>query len=374
MKNNWQKVKLGEVAKVSGGMSFPLDSQGLTHGSVPFFKVSDMNTTGNEVLMKTSNNYVGKEFTHKIFSKYSVIFPKVGGAIATNKKRVLALDSLVDNNIMVVTPLNMNYEYLYYYFLTLDLTSLSVGTALPALQQKVISDLEIPLPPLDEQKRIVEKIKTVFSKIESAENEVAETAEKLTRTLPEAYLRNQDNELTELEEFLDEGVARIGAEWKNCKLVGVSNEKGIVELRTNKTTGFNKYKKVVKGDFVYNPMRVNIGSIALYDSEEPAITSPDYVVFRIKDKLSASLLLYYLKSSHGIAEINHNTQGSVRSRLYFRNLVKIKFPFSESIDYTAIEASLAKVNIAVAYANSVSEANNNLKQSILIKAFKGELM
>jgi type I restriction enzyme S subunit len=105
-----------------------------------------------------------------------------------------------------------------------------------------------------------------------------------------------------------------------------------------------------------------------------AITSPDYVVFSINHSISPKLLLIFLKSIYGIAEINNNTQGAVRSRLYYRNLAKINFPFSGIDRHKEAESLLngfEKINQKKAFFLNLL---NRLTQSILAKAFRGELV
>jgi type I restriction enzyme, S subunit len=52
----WRTVKLRDVCRIAGGYGFPLRHQGLA-GTIPFFKVSDMNRRGNEVWLSESENY-----------------------------------------------------------------------------------------------------------------------------------------------------------------------------------------------------------------------------------------------------------------------------------------------------------------------------
>ena len=86
----WKTVKLGEIAKAVGGNGFPKKYQGYKNKDIPFFKVSDMNTDGNEKFMLKSNNFVDvndlKEMKAKLHPAGTIIFPKIGGAISTNKK------------------------------------------------------------------------------------------------------------------------------------------------------------------------------------------------------------------------------------------------------------------------------------------------
>ena len=89
----WDVVKLGDIAEIRGGYGFPPKYQGDSSGEIPFFKVSDMNAFGNEISMWRANNYVSKNLVGvlkaKLFPEGTIIFPKIGEAIHTNKKRIL---------------------------------------------------------------------------------------------------------------------------------------------------------------------------------------------------------------------------------------------------------------------------------------------
>ena len=106
--NRWPTVRLGEIAEIGSGSGFPKEYQGIADEQFPFLKVSDMNLAGNEVHIRAWNNSVSdacsKSAWSKVLSRGSVIFPKIGAAIATNKKRILTRPSCVDNNVMAVTP------------------------------------------------------------------------------------------------------------------------------------------------------------------------------------------------------------------------------------------------------------------------------
>ena len=95
----WPVAPIKTVASVESGFGFPLAYQGHTTEEVPFLKVSDMNLPGNETQIVSWNNSVSlatlRKLKAKAFPAGTVIFPKIGAAIATNKKRVLTRDSTI---------------------------------------------------------------------------------------------------------------------------------------------------------------------------------------------------------------------------------------------------------------------------------------
>jgi type I restriction enzyme M protein len=113
------------------------------------------------------------------------------------------------------------------------------------------------------------------------------------------------------------------------KYIGVSNAGGLVPFKGAVARNTSRYRRVEPGDFVYNPMRINVGSIALCRStEESGHASPEYVVFRLKADapFTPEYLLRYLQSSIGLRQIQRNAQGTIRSRLYFDILCQIQMP------------------------------------------------
>ncbi len=84
-------------------------------------------------------------------------------------------------------------------------------------------------------------------------------------------------------------------------------------------------KKVAPNDFIYNPMRINIGSIGLVPDANDVITSPDYVTFRAKG-INPDYLLRLLRSPFYRMYIDVITTGSIRDRLYFDELKTIRIP------------------------------------------------
>jgi len=82
------------------------------------------------------------------------VIPKRGGAIATNKKRVLLRPAALDPNLMAIAPTGeLSLQYLRQWFDLLDLASLSNGSTVPQLNKKDLAPLLLPVPPMNAQKQ-----------------------------------------------------------------------------------------------------------------------------------------------------------------------------------------------------------------------------
>lgn len=169
---SWAVLPLDKVVKARGGSAFPHSYQGKTSGDLPFYKVSDMNLPGNEVFMTRANHRLDRvsanELGAKPFPKDTIVFPKVGGALLTNKKRRLTCESLMDNNMMGVVSLDAGRcspDFLQQWFETVDLRTLAAPGPLPSLNNARLYECLIPLPGPDEQRKIASILRTIDDKI-----------------------------------------------------------------------------------------------------------------------------------------------------------------------------------------------------------------
>ena len=204
MPPNWMLVPLIALGSWAIGGGFPKNEQGSIDGEYFFLKVSDMNLPGNEKYITTANNFIdaaaAQRMRARIHSPGTIIFPKIGGAIATNKRRILTRHAAIDNNCLGITFASViDVEWAYLLLTTLDFTKYQAGTALPALQQGVLGEIPVGLPPFEEQRRIVVKVgalMTLCDKLEASLTTIANARRRLLDALlAEALAPTQTLEL-----------------------------------------------------------------------------------------------------------------------------------------------------------------------------------
>lgn len=171
----WEVKCIGEVCSLKSGNS---NANNSAPGDLPYVKVGDMGIPGNESRITTSSQFVSRDGNLKgIFPIGTTIFPKRGGAIYTNKKRLTAIEICCDLNTMGVIPNKdiLHPLYLFQYFLGLDLGALCNGAAIPQLNNCDIAPLKIEVPSLDLQNAFAQKIEAIEKQKEMIKNSIQET-------------------------------------------------------------------------------------------------------------------------------------------------------------------------------------------------------
>lgn len=160
--SKYDVVTIGDIATVVNGNAFPIALQG-QKGSIPFYKVGDMNSDGNEIEMYISNNYVSielaKEKKWSLAPSGTVIFPKIGAAIATNKKRILTEPAIFDNNVMgLVCSKRVLPKFLLYLLGSINISKWASLSNPPSISKDMVLQQQIPIPPLEKQLEIVKEL------------------------------------------------------------------------------------------------------------------------------------------------------------------------------------------------------------------------
>jgi len=180
----WPTEQMGRVCSFYAGNSLPDGEPFIEQpGGVLHLKVGDMNLPGNEEIVLIAREWSEKAQGAIVAPAGAVLLPKRGGAIATNKKRILCRPCALDPNLMAVSPkAPLSIEYLYAWFGLFDLTTISSGSAVPQLNKGDLAPLRIQIPP----ETLLKKYSVVATKVKamiSTYREQLEDAEALFSAL-----------------------------------------------------------------------------------------------------------------------------------------------------------------------------------------------
>ena len=155
-------ARLCEVADVVAGDPAPQDPEAFAPDGPLFVRMQDVGRYRQNSALSTSTDRLNPEWleeTHlRLFPKDSILIPKSGASVNLNHRAKLATDAYVVSHLAVVTPnrKKVDPDYLYWWSVRYDPRGQAQVTSLPSLRLSTLKAAEIPLPPLDEQRRIAD--------------------------------------------------------------------------------------------------------------------------------------------------------------------------------------------------------------------------
>ena len=207
--------------------------------------------------------------------------------------------SAFNQDVRAVVPKEgLHGDFLAYWLLANESNVLSLvdqaghGTGRLATDQ--LSDLPVSFPhDINEQDRIVRWL-DLWSCSENLITRLIAAKRRLKRGLMQQVLTGRqrfkgfhdDWQLVQLKEVTEECEERNRGRMGTASVMAVTKAEGIVPMRERTIAAdIDRYSVVNKDCFAYNPMRLNIGSIARWSKDQDILVSPDYVVFRCKSRL-----------------------------------------------------------------------------------------
>lgn len=372
----WEIKELGEVTNYIKGYAFK--SNMFSDKGVRIIRISD--TTSNSIkeegamYIDSKNAFNYKKWELKsddlvfttVGSRPPMYDSMVGKVIKIEKKHE---GSLLNQNAVIIRTKDIaNQQFVFNQFKEkryLDFIETIVRGNANQVSITLEDLFKYPLvfPPLPEQQKIAEILSTWDNAIDNCKK-IIKKLKKRNRGLGEQLLSGKKrlkgfegeakNEFHVLGNYINEVTVK-NKELKVKRVLSVTNSRGFINQsdqfeREVASADVSNYKIVKKGQFAYNPSRVNVGSLDLLRNFDDGILSPMYVVFETNEKkLLPDFLYYQLKTYWFKGHIPMFVQGSVRDSLSFDGLSGMKFFIPSLEEQHAIT-------------NIMDSATNELKQ------------
>lgn len=236
-----------------------------------------------------------------------------------------------------------------------------------------LKSLKFYLPSNDEKEKINSFIKLLDDRI-SVQIKIIEEYVILKNSLIHRFF-TMDNPKVKLSTILTE----INIKNKNKQIdtvLSVSNKLGFIkqseqfEDREVASDDTSNYKIVNKGDYAYNPARINVGSIARLINYDKGIISPMYSCFKINEKkITYTYFDMFLSSFSFKRQLNKKLEGSVRQCLTFEGMLSmdIELPCIET--QKSISNKIDMLNYKIKLESDYREALIKQKQFLLNNMF-----
>ncbi|MFW6283611.1 MAG: restriction endonuclease subunit S [Minisyncoccales bacterium] len=398
MKTNYPTKKLGEVCEISAGNSVPQGKNFFKNGKYSLFRTSDVGAVHISDNFSNVRDYLNDEGIKKLklFKKGTILLPKSGASTFLNHRVVMGCDGYVSSHLAtILAGENVDHKYLYFYLFTIDAKKITANTSYPSLKLSDIGKIEIPLPPLETQKKIVAKLESLLGKINEAKKLRAEAQEKtenlLSAELHKIFSEGKDKyeseglgNVAELvrgpfggslrkDMFVDEGYA-VYEQGNVIKNNTVSFRYFISEEKFKEMKRF----EVSSGDILMS-CSGTIGRLAIVPSNNvPGIINQALLKISPNEKISTNYLRYTLYDYVLRNMLKHTTGSAIKNIVAVSILKKIKIPLPPLSEQKKIVARLDSLSQKVDQVKKLQKTTETelttLEQSILHKAFNGELI
>ena len=308
--DEWEERKLGEVGKTKSGIGFPDAQQGGKQGT-PFYKVSDMNNPGNEVVMMNANNYASdsqlKENKWNPINPQNsgVVFAKVGAAIFLDRKRIVDTSFLIDNNMMsYLFDSSWNRYFGKTLFEKLRLSRFAQVGALPSFNGSDVEDIKVMIPEESEQKMIGDMFEKLDDIIALHQRKLDLLKEQKKGYLQKMFPKNgakvpelrfagfaddwEQRKLGDISEkvTLKNKDNRFDETLTNSAEFGIISQNEFFDKEISNRSNLDGYYVVKNNNFVYNPRISNfapVGPVKRNKLGRTGVMSPLYYVFKTRN-------------------------------------------------------------------------------------------
>ncbi|MEZ8108884.1 restriction endonuclease subunit S [Vibrio splendidus] len=408
----WVKVKIEDIAEVKGGKRLPKGHELLNERTnYPYIRVTDF-THGTVGLTKIK--YID-EYTHSYIKNYTIsqddLYISIAGTIGLVGQIPSELNNanLTENAAKISGLVGVDKRYLSYVLSSeigvSQFNDKITSSGQPKLALFRIRECEFPLTPLNEQIRIANKLDSILAKVDKAQARLDKIPAILKRFRQSVLAAATSGELTQ--------PGFTSSEWRSVKLIdlvetrprngkspkGVDFDTGVKNLTLSAITpGYfveNKYKFVdldVPTDshlWLKNQdiliQRANsieyVGVSALYEGEDDQYIYPDLIMKCRANERVLSKYLYYALSSEPVRKyFRDNATGTTGNMPKINQAVVSAAPINlpkideQKIIVDKVESLFNKADkVEKQYLDAKSRLDR-LTQSILAKAFRGELV
>lgn len=389
MKTDWQTKKIGDVCSVGAGNSAPQNKDFFIDGKYPFFRTSDIGQIHIGSIDK-SIDYLNEKGIRglKLFPKGTILMPKSGASTFLNHRVVMNVDGYVSSHLatIVTNASILDNKFLFYFLQEIKSQDLIQDHKYPSLNIPVIESIEIPLPPLPKQKRIVKTLEETFKKLEKAK-EIAEKNLNNSRDLFNTYLNSIF--LNSGKDWDEKAIADVcEVEYGYTEKAKAQGDYRFVRITDTDENGLltqenkmyvDSFKDVEKyllnnGDLLMARTGASAGNVLFFESDEKSIFASYLIRMKFDKDVVSKLYWYFSKSKLYWDQVKQLSAGSAQPQFNGGALKKIVLPFPKSLsEQKAIIKKLDQLSkqtkkLEFIYQKKLS-AIEELKKSILNKVF-----
>ena len=348
-----------------------------------------------------ANGQIG--FYNEYMFEYEKALMSCRGAYSGTMNLSLPKSFITNNSLIIETKLaDISVKFVFYLYSALNKAKLISGSAQPQVTVQAFNNYPIPVPPLAEQQRIVDRIESLFSKLDEAKQKAQDALDSFETRKAAILHKAFTGELT-AQWRKEHGIGMDS--WERLKLGEIGTlERGRSQhrprndprlfggpypfIQTGDVASANVYitehhqtlsefgmeqSRMFSAGTLCITIAANIGDVAILSYD---CCFPDSVVGFIPNNRSISKFVYYMMSVLQ-KELEDNAPATAQKNINLKILNAVEMNIPPVIEQTEIirmlDGLLAKEQQAKEAAEGVLEQIDLIKKAILARAFRGDL-
>lgn len=359
MKKGWTKNTLPDISENLDSRRIPITKGKREGGKYPYYGASGIVDYVSEYLFDEDILLISEDGANLLARSTPIAFSVSGKVWVNNHAHILKFKNMCTQRLVE------------YFFAYKDISDYVTGAAQPKLSQKNLNLIQIPLPPLSEQKEIVEYLDSSFAKIDKLKENAAKNLEE-AKALFQSALKDalepkegwEEKTLGEVAKIcggkrLPKG-CKLQSEPTNHKYIRVADflDNGTVckdEIQYITDDIFNQIKRyTISSDDVYISIAGTIGKSGIVPDELNGANLTENACKLVLNKEQDKRFIYFVTISPFFKEqINILTKKSAQPKLALTRLATVNVPIPPLSEQQSI----------VSYLDSLSEKVNTLQQN-----------
>ena len=390
-----RKVKLSEVCDISSGGTPSRTNPEYFNGNIPWAKISDIESANNGIVYETEE-YISaeglKNIRGKLFPKGTLLFAMYGsiGKVGITGREISTNQAILGIRPRSDDEIDLNYLKSWFESNKQKLINQGRGAALKNLSATIVRNLEIDLPPLDDQIRIAH----LLGKVEGLITQRKQNLQQLDDLLKSVFLamfgdpvKNEKGwQSSELNSFIDQrrgisyGIVQRGEHLPGG--VPVLRIRDIIaeeyfedDLVRTVSTNSEKYSRtILQGGELLLSIRGTVGAVSVAPPHSIGWNvSREIAIIPVIHGINKNFLINLLKSPPLQLLFSSMIKGVAQSGLNLSDIRRINIILPPTDIQTSFEKIALKIqNLSLKYRNSLSDLES-LYRAFSQQAFKGEL-
>ena len=283
-------------------------------------------------------------------------------------------------------------KYLFFFCCFFNFSELDKSTTIPSLAKRDLLNIEMPVPPLDEQERIVARIEELFSQLDSGVETLRKTKQQLAvyrqAVLKEAFADFKEKKpIREMSSIVTSGsrgwaqyYAADGARFiriTDLTRDGIQLKNDSIQHVALPDKAEGKRSRLLCGDVLIS-ITADLGSIALIpDNIEEAYINQHIAMVRFYNPAQGEFMAWYLRSEWGQKDLLKNKRGGGKLGLGLDDIRDTPVPVVPDEEAMKTVAFIDdRLSVCASIEQTVDTALQQaeaMRQSILKRAFEGGL-